>query len=268
MKTSPALSGKISKYMRRLRYAERKNKYGLARNLGEYDSMLPGFVQAVRRRKNPWVFEIGCGSGLALRQLKDSVEKRGYEPTGRQVKTAGIALSDKRSKVSWYRAPNRLAVASLQKLFKRKTMPKFDVVHSVYGIHYEPNLLQAIEFVCNRALRPGGEAFLHIPFYNPKKQMAPEGRLVVAGENEKPFDWEEEIARLRQEGHEIELVGGRQMPLGVRHPQDGPTTVIHYKKSRKKNAPEVHFPYELHDIETYETSTMKNLALKRTYLPK
>lgn len=121
----------------------KKLHYFENRDLESYFALLPGLENLIDRESR--ILDIGCGTGLALKELRDTF---GCEVIGTTINKKAQDLDTVQCKA------DKLPFSN----------DSFDIVLSVHGISWEPNQRKAFNEIV-RILKPGGTAFVYLlPF--------------------------------------------------------------------------------------------------------
>lgn len=111
------------------------------RNIVDYFNLLPDLANSLN--SNVHLLDIGCGEGLAIKQIKDKYH----------CSVVGTSLSGKKI--------NGLKIEKCRADYLPFDSNSFDVIVSVHGISWEPNQKKALEEVV-RVLKPGSFAYIYM----------------------------------------------------------------------------------------------------------
>ena len=126
------------------KFGEFVKQYEKARR--SYPPEVLRFLKSLIKVKNPKILDIGCGTGISTRQLKNIGEVTGVDPDPKMLKAARAH----KSKVKIY------VLAKAEKLpFKSQT---FDIVTAFSALHWFDDKKSLLEI--KRVLKPGGLFFV------------------------------------------------------------------------------------------------------------
>lgn len=104
------------------------------------------------------ILDVGCGDGLALKQLAEGLAKAGADPADFSCWGMGLNRYD-----DILIEPDRFIETGL--IAYRSNLNRFHLIVSVFTFHYMWHKLEGIEKIYNQLLVEGGFAFLHFPGY-------------------------------------------------------------------------------------------------------
>jgi ubiquinone/menaquinone biosynthesis C-methylase UbiE len=122
----------------------------------------PTPAESLRNRKHATVLEIGVGNGYLLKDVKERFRQN-------VIQTIGVDITDEFIQADTRKFIDRMIVGDALRL----PFPKADVIISVYTLSYIGHPDYMLKKIAE-ALKPGGEAFLHL-------STAPYSSLLYSG---------------------------------------------------------------------------------------